>query len=92
MSPFHRIPEAEVLRLFRKARQAQLIREAHNDVAVRAAAEIESERGEAAFRAVVDSEQRFSPPLPVPAYIAPVKRWAGGDAEMDLWYWDFPSY
>jgi len=27
---------------------------------------------------------------PVPAYIAPVKRWAGGPPESDAWYWDRP--
>lgn len=30
--------------------------------------------------------------MQVPAYIKPVKRWAGGPRELDLWYWDKNSF
>jgi len=38
------------------------------------------------FQDAADERQR----TPVPAYIAPVKRWAGGQIEIDAWYWDRP--
>lgn len=28
----------------------------------------------------------------VPAYVMPVKRWAGGPPELDAWYWDYNSF
>lgn len=105
---FWLIPEPEVARLQRKAAQAQRMRDYVNECANRALSLItgssaapkelglttetaEMELGLAVFQAVVDCEQKLG--LPVPAYIAPVKRWAGGPSlTTDNWYWDYNSF
>ena len=52
----------------------------------------ETEVAIATWNAVVANEQTMAP-MPVPAYIFPVKRWAGGDSRTtDNWYWDHNAF
>lgn len=108
MDRFWRIPEAEVLRLQRKAEQAEAMWKAHQEVIDRLLPKIGESGWEAVWTAVNDSqgwaqwigtgpddpdaERKPLEPLPVGAYIAPVKRWAGGPPEMDAWYWDYNAF
>jgi len=41
---------------------------------------------------ILDATHKLRDHLPVPAYLKPVKRWAGGTPAMDLWYWDRNSF
>jgi hypothetical protein len=95
MNRYLHMSEAEVIRLNRKADQAAAMRAYHQECADRAMADLRSgdyARFEAVWNALLESEQSIAPPLPVPAYIRPVKRWAGGPADLDAWYWDHPAY
>ncbi len=93
MSKFWKLSEAEVAFLQEEARKATILR-ADIDRRCQAAVDVICGRSDAmtveealvAFEAAVAEEKA----APVPAYIAPVKRWAGGPPDIDAWYWDRP--
>ena len=93
---FMKIEPSVVAAMHRKAEQAAIMRAYVESCAHRAMADMRGDdvtpevaaRAVATWNAVVEVEREMN--MPVPAYIAPVKRWAGGPATGDAWYWDRP--
>ncbi len=93
MNRFWKLTEAEVTSMQEEARKATALRADINrrrQEAMEAICGLNNsmtvEEALKAFRAADDEERE----IPIPAYIAPVKRWAGGKADLDAWYWDRP--
>lgn len=93
MNRFWKMTKEEVAALQKEAREAAALR-ADIDRRCLEATEVICGLSDAmtveealeAFQAAADEKQK----APVPAYIAPVKRWAGGNVDRDAWYWDYP--
>jgi hypothetical protein len=90
---FSRLSETEVAEMQSKARAAEVAWNALrkiDDVAIGliAGSSTTDRHVASAMQDVLDAANTLRDHLPVPAYIAPVKRWAGGPG--DNWYWDRP--
>jgi hypothetical protein len=93
MNRFSHLTEDEVTSLQREAAEAQKVRDDIDrraqdalDVICGRSDAMSVEEALAQFKEATEEERE----APIPAYIAPVKRWAGGPPEIDAWYWDRP--
>ena len=92
---FWRLPEDEVDEMRRKADRAKaawdLLRKV-DDVAIGLISEAPDINSGVAAKMldILEATNVLREHLPIPAYIAPIKRWGGGPVEMDNWYWDRP--